>query len=93
MNQRYYVTNFGQSWSLSKKGYLKFLQDGSTSVGWNLELPEYDSREVKRIPKNAKPINVTDFKPEYYKEELEYFLVHEEQTGFNAPNDAKKFYE
>ncbi len=92
-NERYYVTNFGHSWSLSFKGYLKFLQDESTNAGWNLELPEYEARLVKRISRSAKPINVTNFECEHYKEELKHFLVHGKQTGFNAPNDDKKLYE
>lgn len=93
MSRRYYITNFGYSWSLSSKGYLKFLRDSSINGEWNLELPEYEARTVKIIPVDAKPIDITDFKLEHFKEELEYFLAYEEQTGFKAPNDTRRFSE
>lgn len=93
MIRRYYITNFGYSWSLSSKGYLKFLQDSSINGEWNIELPIYEARIVKKIPVNARPIDITDFKLEHFKEELEYFLTYEKQTGFKAPNDNRRFSE
>lgn len=93
MNRRFYITQFGFFWSLTEKGYLKFLQNGAEAVGWDLSLPEYESREIKKPPLSAKPINVTNFKQEHYKEELEYFLKTGKQTGFSAPNDARRYSE
>lgn len=91
MSRRLYVTHFGFYWSLSLKGYLKFLQSGAANVGWDLDLPEYEAREIKKPPINSRVINVTNFEQEHYKEELEYFLKTGKQTGFNAPNDARIF--
>lgn len=93
MERRFYVAYFGSYWNLSKKGYLKFLEDGRQGAGWDLSLSEYEAREIKKQPTGSKPIDVTDFKAEHYKEELEYLLKTGEQTGFKAPNDARKFYE
>lgn len=55
-------------------GYLKLLQDGAADTGWDLDSPEYEAREIKNRTLNSKSINVTNFQPEHYKEELEYFL-------------------
>ncbi len=93
MPQRFYIEHFRNYWSLSKKGYLKFLQDGAASIGWDLSLPEYEAREIKKPPKSSNPIGVTDFKPEHYKQELEEFLKTGKQTGFVAPNDDKVYHE
>lgn len=93
MSRRFYVTQFGFYWSLSKQGYLRFLQDGATGIGWSLDSPLYEAREINRPPIGSKPINVTDFRQEHYKEELEYFLKTEKQTGFAAPNDARRYHE
>lgn len=93
MNRRFYVTQFGFYWSLTEKGYLKFLQDGAASVGWDLSLADYEAREIKNPPANSQPINVTNFRQEHYQEELEYFLKTGGQTGFHAPNDAQRFNE
>ncbi|MBD1836637.1 hypothetical protein [Coleofasciculus sp. FACHB-501] len=91
MSQRFYVKQFGACWSLSKKGYQQFLEDGSANRGWDLNQPQYEARSVKKIPTGAKPIEVTDFQAEHYKEELEYFLSSGQQTGFKAPNDTRRF--
>lgn len=91
MGWRSYVAQFGGCWSLSEKGYLKFLKTGAAMQGWDLDLSEYEARQIKKQPPGSKPIDVTDFKAEHYKEELEYFLRTKEQTGFKAPNDAKNF--
>lgn len=33
MERRFYVAQFGSYWSLSTKGYLKFLEDGTQGAG------------------------------------------------------------
>lgn len=91
MSRRFYVTQFGFYWSWSEKGSLKLLQDGAADTGWGLDSPEYEVREIKKLPVDSLAINVTNFQSEHYKEELEYFLRTGEQTGFNVPNDARKF--
>lgn len=93
MAQRYYVEHFCSYWSLSKNGYLKFLQDGAASIGWDLSLCGHDAREIKRLPKNADYIGVTDFTPEHYKQELEQFLRTGKQSSFVAPNDNQIFHD
>ena len=93
MNCRFYVTQRSLYWSLLQKGYLKFLQDGAGDIGWDLSSPEYEAREIKKLTVDYRAINVTNFQSEHYKEELEYFLRTGEQTGFNAPNDARRFNE
>ena len=61
------------------------MQDGAADTGWDLDSPEYEAREIKKPPINSRAINVTNFQPEHYKDELEYFLKTGQQTGFNAP--------
>ena len=91
MRQRFYVKQFGYCWSLPKKGYQQFLEDGVADITWNLDDSKYESRLIKKVPPGANPIDVVDFQPEHFKEELEYFLNSGKQTGSKAPRDTRRY--
>lgn len=87
MSKRFYVTQFGAFWSLTEKGYRQFLEDGAAGITWNLSQAKYEARSIKKPPSKSKPIDVVDFRPSDYKEELQYFIAYGKQTGFKAPRD------
>lgn len=85
--RRFYVLHFNYLFSFSFKGYVQFLKDASTSNGdsdgWNLDNPQYESRVVKREPCNTAVFRVTDRESWEFKNELEYFLQHQEVSPWN----------
>ncbi len=93
MNRRFYIKNRGACWSLSKEGYTKLLRDGAEDKTFDIDLPKYEARLIKKAPSTAKPIGIADFESEHYQEELEHFLKTGEQTGFNAANFVSIFFE
>lgn len=83
--QNFYVLHFGYLYSLSYGGYTQFLKDASagSSEGWDLENPKYEARDVKREPHGRAVFRITDREPEEFKEELEYFLQHQDVSPWH----------
>jgi hypothetical protein len=93
MPRRFYVIQLGSYWSLPKQEYLKLLQHGTNISLTNVDLNIYLAREVKKIPKLAKPIDLTGFETEHYQMELEHFMKTGEQTGFDAAEYVSIFFD
>lgn len=78
--KRFYILHFGYLYSLSYDGYVQFLKDAAKGGpdGWDLENTQYEARVVKREPHGKSVFRVTDREPEEFKEELKYFLQHQD---------------
>lgn len=93
MNKRFYVIKSNQFWSLSKDNYLMLLRDGIENQNEEVNPSQYKARLIKKPPIKAQPIDISEFEPEHYQEELEYFLKTGEQTGFSASDFINVFFE
>lgn len=83
--KRYYVKHYGMYWSLTERGYERFLEAGAKGKGFDLDAPEFEGRRIRSLPKGTRYIDTTDFWSKWFIEEIKYYRLMGAQSGTKAP--------